>query len=102
MNEFKTKVQSIIEDYCEGIEWLEFGVQHFPDMLDRIEKEALRMNDIKNTFIAVSAQQPPRDIELLAKSPSGTIHICQWRPEYDIFTCQTKIEKSWNWEWKLI
>ena len=43
MTEFKKKVQSIIEDYCEGINHLEFSIDNFPEMLDRIETEALRI-----------------------------------------------------------
>lgn len=46
MSEFKKKVQSIIEDYCEGINHLEFSIDNFPEMLDRIETEALRIHDV--------------------------------------------------------
>jgi len=46
MTEFKKKVQSIIEDYCEGINHLEFSIDNFPEMLDRIETEALRIHDV--------------------------------------------------------
>jgi hypothetical protein len=46
MTEFKKKVQSIIEDYCEGINHLEFSIDNFPEMLDRIETAALRIHDV--------------------------------------------------------
>jgi hypothetical protein len=45
---------------------------------------------------------PPNDVELLAKAPNGIIHLTSWRPAYDIFTCQNKTEKTYNWKWKLI
>ena len=45
---------------------------------------------------------PPNDIELLAKSPDGTIHLCNWREAYDIFTVQDKTDDSHDWQWKLI
>ena len=52
MSEFKKKVQWIIEDYCEGLSYLEFSIDNFPEMLDRIEKEALRIHD----FVGQSEQ----------------------------------------------
>jgi hypothetical protein len=57
---------------------------------------------ISGDFISVGEQKPPHDIELLAKSPTGTVHLCSWRPSYNIFTCQDKSESSWDWSWKLI
>lgn len=38
-----------------------------------------------NEFVSVSEQEPPKDIELLVKSPSGTIYLSNWRPSYSIF-----------------
>jgi hypothetical protein len=57
---------------------------------------------VSGSFISVSEQEPPHYVELLAKSPRGIIHLCSWRPSYNIFTCQAKSERSWDWEWKLI
>jgi len=57
---------------------------------------------VSGSFILVGEQEPPHNIELLAKSPTGTIHLCHWRPAYNIFTCQAKSESSWDWSWKLI
>jgi len=62
----------------------------------------LRLFDIGGSFISVNEQKPPHNIELLAKSPTGTVHLCSWRPAYNIFDCQAKSESSWNWSWKLI
>ena len=57
---------------------------------------------VSGSFISVGVQEPPHDTELLAKSPTGTVHLCSWRPAYNIFTCQAKSESSWDWSWKLI
>jgi hypothetical protein len=46
MSEFKKKVQDIIEDYCEGISHLEFSIDKFPEMLERIETEALLIHNV--------------------------------------------------------
>jgi len=56
----------------------------------------------RDSFISVGDQEPPHNTELLAKSPTGTVHLCSWRPAYNIFTCQSKSESSWHWSWKLI
>ena len=64
--------------------------------------ELLSLFSVSGSFILVSEQEPPHNTELLAKSPNGTVHLCSWRPAYDIFTCQTKSESSWDWSWKLI
>lgn len=53
-------------------------------------------------FNSVSDQEPPTGVELLAKSPNGTVHICGWRPAYKIFTCQDKSESSFDWKWALL
>ena len=42
---------------------------------------------VSGSFISVAKQEPPHNIELLAKSPTGTVHLCSWRPAYNIFTC---------------
>jgi hypothetical protein len=40
MREFQNKVRDIIESYCEGITYLEFSTDDFPEMLKKIETEA--------------------------------------------------------------
>ncbi len=62
-------------------------------------KEQLELND---NFIRVSEHTPPENVELLAKSPTGCIHLTSWRPDYKIFTCQDKKESSYDWSWKNI
>jgi hypothetical protein len=53
-------------------------------------------------FTFVSEQEPPHQVDLLVKAPNGLIHIANWRPAYNIFTCQDKPESSYDWSWKLI
>lgn len=52
----------------------------------------------KNVF----EETPPKNVELLAKSPEGVIHLCSWRETHSIFTVQNKNESSFNWQWKHI
>lgn len=61
--------------------------------------EVLQSN---NEFIPVNEQKPPDNVELLAKSPTGTIHLTSWRNGYNIFSCQEKTANSYDWSWKLI
>ncbi len=53
-------------------------------------------------FVSVNDYEPPTGVELLARCPNGTTHLCSWRATYGIFTCQNKIESTWGWSWKLI
>jgi hypothetical protein len=69
---------------------------------DQAQDFLLCLFGVSGSFISVGEKEPPHNIELLVKSPSGTIHLCHWRPAYNIFTCQTKSESSWEWSWKLI
>lgn len=50
MKDFKKQTQQIIEYYCEGINHLEFDIDKFPEMLNRIEIEALRIHDVIGSF----------------------------------------------------
>jgi hypothetical protein len=50
----------------------------------------------------VFEETPPSNIELLAESPSGIIHLTDWRAGYQIFSCQVKSESSDDWKWKTI
>lgn len=62
----------------------------------------LDLFNVSNMFIPVSKQVPPANVELLVKSPNGTIYISSWRHGYNIFSCQSKDEISFNWGWKFI
>jgi len=66
------------------------------------QEEIIRLVEERIGFISVCEQEPPHETELLAKSPTGVVHLCSWRPAYNIFTCQAKSESSWDWSWKLI
>lgn len=91
------------------VEVLEIG---FPQSLVQFEGEAttslVKTEDLPNLinrqldFIFVNEQEPPHQVELLVKSPSGLIHLSSWRPAYGIFSCQGKSESSYDWSWKLI
>lgn len=82
------------------------------EIADKLRKDELSVDDAKSLlfdlfsiddgFINVYDQDPPSDVEILAKSPSGTIHLCHWRPAYGIFTCQDKRDKTIGWMWKKI
>lgn len=69
---------------------------------DKARSLLLGLFGVSGSFISVSEQEPPHNTELLAKSPTGTVHLCSWRPAYNIFTCQAKSESSLDWSWKLI
>ena len=62
----------------------------------------LSLFGVSGGFISVSDKEPPHNVELLAKSPTGIIHLCSWRSAYNIFTCQVKSETSLDWQWKLV
>jgi hypothetical protein len=83
---------------------LEIITQHKFDHIssEQAVSELLDLFTVSSSFISVVRQEPPHNIELLAKSPTGTVHLTSWRPAYNIFTCQAKSESSWNWSWKLI
>jgi len=56
----------------------------------------------KNRWKTVFEETPPSNIELLAESPDGVIHLTYWRAGYQIFSCQVKSESSDDWKWKQI
>lgn len=60
----------------------------------------MAINDVK--FTRVSDQYPPTGVSLLAKDPNGNIHDCNWRPAYNIFTCQDKHDSPLGWSWAVI
>jgi hypothetical protein len=91
------------------LEVLEIG---FPQSIVQFEGESVtslvkteELSDLINKqldFTFVSEQEPPHQVDLLVKAPNGLIHIANWRPAYNIFTCQDKPESSYDWSWKLI
>ena len=53
-------------------------------------------------FVYVHEQEPPKDLQVLSKSPDGIIRMSSWRRAYNIFDCQAKSESSYNWQWKFL
>jgi hypothetical protein len=87
-----------LNSYQKGL-----ALDEFYKLIDYVtELEKLSQPPVSPGFISVSEQEPPHNTELLAKSPTGVVHLCSWRPAYNIFTCQAKRESSWDWCWKLI
>ncbi len=66
------------------------------------KEQLIQLFDTGSIFTKVYEQEPPHQVELLVKSPDGLIHLANWRPAYNIFTCQAKGESSFDWSWKLI
>jgi hypothetical protein len=90
--ESKTAVDHYVE-YCKDNPKEEVVIKDFI----RGFNVAKKLYDPK--WISVGEQEPPHNTELLVKSPSGTLHLCSWRPAYNIFTVQTKSESSYDWQW---
>jgi hypothetical protein len=65
---------------------------------DHAQNLLLDLFGVSGGWVYVNEKKPPDHIELLAKSPEGTIYLVNW----SIFTCQCKGEDSDNWQWKLI
>lgn len=49
-------------------------------------------------FKTVDDLNPPKG-EVLALSPEGVFHLTQYRPSYNIFTCQCKGESTVGWRY---
>ncbi len=69
---------------------------------DYAQSLLLGLFGVSGSWVYVNEKTPPNDIELLAKSPDGTIHLTSWRPAYNIFSCQSKKESTFNWQWKMV
>jgi hypothetical protein len=67
-------------------------------IIDKCSKWQQEQDRWKTVFEEI----PPSNIELLAESPSGIIHLTDWRAGYQIFSCQVKSESSDDWKWKTI
>tara|TARA_R110002126_G_scaffold135620_2_gene279949 strand:+ start:792 stop:974 length:183 start_codon:yes stop_codon:yes gene_type:complete len=57
---------------------------------------------IVDTWIKISDQEPPKNIEVLAQCPKGVNYLTSWRTNYAVFSCQRELDSSWDWKWKLI
>jgi hypothetical protein len=55
-----------------------------------------------STWIKISDQEPPKNIEVLAQCPKGVNYLTSWRTNYAVFSCQRELDSSWDWKWKLI
>jgi hypothetical protein len=62
----------------------------------------LSLFGVNGSWVYVNEKTPPKNIELLAKAPDGTIHLTSWRTAWDIFCCQCKGESAFDWQWKLV
>ena len=48
-------------------------------------------------------EPPPENTELLIKSPhDGSYNVTNYRPAYEIFTCQEKGDDMYGWEYFII
>ncbi len=49
------------------------------------------------------SEPPPENTELLVKSPQdGSYNVTNYRPAYEIFTCQEKGDNMYGWEYFII
>ncbi len=62
----------------------------------------IKLQQEQDRWKTVFEETPPSNIELLAESPDGVIHLTDWRAGYQIFSCQAKSESSDDWKWKII
>jgi hypothetical protein len=86
----------VIKDALKDLLLREYGCYD-----DSFVENVMNLLVSENEWISVYLQYPPENIQVLAKSPSGMVHLCHWRPAYNIFTCQEKRESSDDWSWKL-
>lgn len=57
---------------------------------------------VSRSFICVSEQTPPENVELLVQDSYGNKHLTSWRKAYSIFSCQNKTESAEDWLWTQI
>jgi hypothetical protein len=60
------------------------------------------MNGEKLPWMCPIEHEPPKEKELLLKSPEGIYHIGHYREAYSIFTCQTKSEDMFDWKYIIL
>jgi hypothetical protein len=92
----RTKKEQLAEQYAEGKSSSSvFKEAHKRDFL-------AGFTAAEPKWISLSEQHPPKDVELLVKSPRGVVHLASWRGSYNIFTCQGKNESSYDWQYMQI
>lgn len=86
------------------VEYLEhlYKLQNKLNPIDFKKAKQMEADSRNNTWIDAFERPPDTDNEILAKSPTGIVHICHWRRSYGIFTCQMKSESVLGWLWKPI
>ena len=87
----REKIYNIVKD-------LQRGNVNYTDAVDKL----CDLHIVVESWVNVYDQEPPLNIEILAKDPKGVIHLTQWRERYGIFMCQSKSEGSFDWQWKQI
>ena len=87
--------------------------KHLPDIVygeDRLYFKPCEMPIYEKMYIGLSIDdwvcvsdlEPPKNEDVLVKSPDGKINLASWRSAYNIFTCQSKGESTIGWKWKKI
>lgn len=56
----------------------------------------------EDEYTLVQDEEPIENIQLLAKDPSGNLHLTSWRAPFSVFSCQNKQECSLMWLWKQV
>ena len=104
MDKIKLKEELIkFAEFCKkngGTSWNEIPESAINSYINKISVE--KCIYCANNWLHVGEKEPPIDIEVLAKSPDGIIHLTTWRQSYNIFDCQCKSESSDDWLWKYI
>jgi hypothetical protein len=72
------------------------------NMLKNVAEFGAKWQQEQDRWKTVFEETPPSNIELLAESPDGVVHLTDWRAGYQIFSCQVKSESSDDWKWKTI
>lgn len=74
-------------------------LQEYPEYHQNELKNHGDIGDVSSFLKYVYDEEPPKNTELIAVSPSGVKHITSWRDSYKIFSCQCKDEGSLGWQW---
>ena len=85
----------------EHLEYL-YKMQEHLKAEDFERAKQMEADSRNNVWIDAFDRPPDTANEILAKSPTGIVHICHWRHAYGIFTCQMKSESVLGWLWKPI
>lgn len=100
------KNKETLEEAAERIYQEDFNTPYLEEVRRKNIKDAMiklaNWQQEQDSWKTVSEKTPPSNVELLVKSPEGTVHLSSWREYYNIFSCQSKSESSVNWKWKII